>query len=307
MKKIKSLKYLLGIGALSALAIVPTSIAITSCNNSDKNSGSSSSGVVVDKNGIIQPLTKNDITPTEYNFDNSLNPTDSLNVNSIEEANQLLEQKWNSLSEQQKLDCIKNDIQNWMNWNNLYTSANTTLSSVSSDNLNINYDDICINFTDPIINYPNFKIDDNNPNLEYRDFVVRNLIDINLNNDGTYNLIFSKYNVLQYLLNTDSNISSQFKMNQVHTISNINISYKLMKRNNIIFSSLIVIPTSNSTISAQCESFSNWIINEQTPITNSYKEYCENNIVGQTMNDSYNEYTTIPSPFLNMIFTINNN
>ena len=71
MKKIKSLKYLLSIAALSALAIVPTSIAITSCNNSDKNSDSSSSGVVVDKNGIIQPLTKNDITPTEYNFDNS--------------------------------------------------------------------------------------------------------------------------------------------------------------------------------------------------------------------------------------------
>ena len=37
MKKIKTLKYLLGIGALSALAIVPTSIAMVSCGGSSSD------------------------------------------------------------------------------------------------------------------------------------------------------------------------------------------------------------------------------------------------------------------------------
>lgn len=229
----------------------------------------------------------------------------AINVNSIEEANQLLEEKWNSLSEQQKLDCIKNDIQNGYNWRNLFQSGGCLSLSINDDQ-NQYYNQICIDFTDPHIIKPTFSSvnDENYPNVKDRGIMVINLKTINLNSDGTYNFVLNGYQVYQCLLNTDSIVSSQVKMNAIMKISNVNISYKLMKRNNIIFSSLLISPNSNSTIYTKYESLTNWKLNENTPINAFYKNEMEG-AIANAYTDIYDNYDLIPSPYLNMLFTIN--
>ena len=305
MKLTKKLKWSLGLVGLTAMAVVPMSVALVSCGgngDSSSNQGNNNGGVI-DSNGIIQPLTKSDITPTQFNFDNSLNGT-PIEVSSIEEANQILNNKWNSLSDEQKIACIKNDIQNWYNYINLNCSGSATASSGNIEDPN---ESLCINFAPPENDIPTF-VDYDDPdytNLKYRGFLIQNLSTIVANNNY-FNITISGSQILQYLINDSQIVNSQMKMNQSLIISDINISCKLLQYQNKIFSGIIISPNSFSKGISTLESCTNWITNESTPI-NEYTKRIYNEMIGKPYEENFNEVLIFPSPFLNMIFNIKNN
>ena len=299
MKFNKKLKWSLGLVGLTAMAAVPMSVALVSCGgNGDSSSNQGNNiGGVVDSNGIIQPLTKSDITSTQYNFDNSLNGT-PIEVSSIEEANQILNDKWNSLSEEEKIACIKNDIQNWYNYINLNCSGSVT-DWIGNPN-----DLLCINFDPPKNSIPTFvdKYDPNYTNLKYRSFMIQNLSTIVANNNY-YNITISSYQTLQYLINNSPVVNSQMKINQSFIISDINISCKLLQYQNKIFSGIIITPNSSSKETSLVESCTNWITNESTPI-NEYMKKSYNEIIGKPYEDPFDQVLIFPSPSLNLKFNI---
>ena len=304
MKFNKKLKWSLGLVGLTAMTFVPMSVALVSCGgNGDSSSDQgNNNGGVVDSNGIIQPLTKSDITPTQFNFDNRLtdDTAEIINVNSLEEANQILNDRWNALSNDQKLECIKNDIQNWYNYINLNCSGSVT-DWIGNPN-----DLLCINFDPPKNSIPTFvdKYDPNYTNLKYRSFMIQNLSTIVANNNY-YNITISSYQTLQYLINNSPVVNSQMKINQSFIISDINISCKLLQYQNKIFSGIIITPNSSSKETSLVESCTNWITNESTPI-NEYMKKSYNEIIGKPYEDYFDQVLIFPSPSLNLKFNITN-
>ena len=305
MKFNKKLKWSLGFVGLTAMAVVPMSVALVSCGengDSSSNQGNNNGGVV-DSNGIIQPLTKSDITPTQFNFDNRLtdDTAEIINVNSLEEANQILNDRWNALSNDQKLECIKNDIQNWYNYINLNCSGSGSVTDwIGNPN-----DLLCINFDPPKNSIPTFVVDDDDPsytNLKYRSFMIQNLSTIVANNNY-YNITISGNQTLQYLINNSPVVNSQMKMNQSLKISNVNISCKLLQYQNKIFSGIIITPNSSSKETTILESCTNWITNESTPI-NEYMKKSYNEIIGKPYEDSFDQVLIFLSPSLNLKFNI---
>lgn len=307
MKISKKLKWSLGLVGLTAMTVVPMSVALSSCSSgsSDNNDNNSANGGVVDENGIIQPLSKSDITPTQFNFDNRLtsNTAEIKQVNSLEEANQILNDKWNVLSDEQKIACIKNDIQNWYNYINLNCSGSATASSGNIEDPN---ESLCINFVPPKNDIPTFvDYDDTDyTNLKYRGFLIQNLSTIVANNNY-FNITISGSQILQYLINDSAIVNSQMKMNQSLIISDINISCKLLQYQNKIFSGIIITPNSFSKGISTLESCTNWITNESTPI-NEYTKKIYNEMIGKPYEENFNKVLIFPSPYLNMIFEINN-
>ncbi len=314
MKISKKLKWgltLLGVGMVAA---IPMGIALSSCsssddnnndnNNNNQNNGGNNNGFVVDENGIIQPLTKNDITPTTYNFDNRLtsNTAEIKQVSSLEEANKILNDQWNSLSDKQKLECIKNDIQNWFNqsWYNVDFLSSSDYFLPNNGTI----DNQLLNSNPVMWGGPN---NDNDPNF-------RNMSICNVNNINTKNNLFNlNYNyslVRQNKLPNSATVDAQSKYVYNYIYENITINPIVLNVNNKYVSGLVFSTNANSSMNVKMESVQNCIINESIEGFTSSDIANVKNMIGEKFPPEpleNNWYSNIISPYLNMIFEINNN
>ena len=300
MKFNKKLKCSFGLIGLTAMAVVPMSVALVSCGgNGDSSSdqgnniGGVNGGFVVDQNGIIQPLTKSDITPTEYNFDNSLNST-PIEVSSIEEANQILNDKWNALSNDQKLECIKNDIQNWLDFTNLYNYSINCYPFLESQNL------VSINRE-----IPTWKNYENNDSLMTRNFTSFFINSIELNNDNSFKIDIKSNSITQFKTTSSDIVNSQVNSMPSSIWMNCNVQPSYIQYKNNYYSSLKI---SFTNIKSKLE-YSNWLTSENTPINEFNKRLAIQNaeIVNSTPSQTTNEtiYYFL-SPSLNTKFNITN-
>ncbi len=322
MKISKKLKWGLGLVGLTAMAVVPMSVALSSCSSgsSDNNDNNSANGGVVDENGIIQPLSKIDITPTQFNFDNRLtsNTAEIKQVNSLEEANQILNDKWNALSDEQKIACIKNDIQNWLNFYLLNNSCYTETSFLNKISTKNTIFDNYMNLISPSDNGDFNKnwnsYSDELPNVQQRVFPTQNSISkINFNNN-VLNISIEQNECYQQKFLNSKNVESQVLVEIKYNFNNLEVQPKLLLYNNQYLAGFFINTTNNSTGNFQYLKTSNWIINESTGIT-EYEEKLSNDYlpydfsltsdIVPSQNLIYG--ATIPSPYLNMIFEINNN
>ena len=295
MKFNKKLKWSLGLVGLTAMAFVPMSVALVSCGGNEDSSSNQGNNIggEVDANGIIQPLTKNNITPTQFNFDNSLNGT-PIEVSSIEEANQILNDKWNALSNDQKLECIKNDIQNWFNFTNLYNYNINFYPFLESQNLeSINRE------------IPTWKNYENNDSLMTRNFTSFFINSIELNNDNSFKIDIKSNSITQFKTTISDIVNSQVNSIPSSIWMNCNVQPSYIQYKNNYYSSLKI---SFTNIKSKLE-YSNWLTSENTPINEFNKRLAIQNaeIVNSTPSQTTNEtiYYFL-SPYLNIKFNITN-
>ena len=303
MKFNKKLKWSLGLVGLTAMAFVPMSVALVSCggngdSSSDQgnNNGEINAGFEIDENGIIQPLTRNDITPTQYNFDNRLtsNTAKIIDANSLEEANQILNDRWNSLSDEQKIACIKNDIQNWFNFTNLYNYNINFYPFLESQNLeSINRE------------IPTWKNYENNDSLMTRNFTSFFINSIELNNDNSFKIDIKSNSITQFKTTSSDIVNSQVNSIPSSIWMNCNVQPSYIQYKNNYYSSLKI---SFTNIKSKLE-YSNWLTSENTPINEFNKRLAIQNaeIVNSTPSQTTNEtiYYFL-SPYLNIKFNITN-
>lgn len=298
MKFNKKLKWSFGLVGLTAMAVVPMSVALVSCGengDSSSNKGNNIS-VVVDSNGIIQPLTKSNITPTQYNFDNRLtsDTAEIINVNSLEEANQILNDRWSALSNDQKLECIKNDIQNWFDFTNLYTYNINFYTFLESQNLeSINRE------------IPTWKNYENNDSLMTRNFTSFFINSIELNNDNSFKIDIKANSITQFKTTSSDIVNSQVNSIPSSIWMNCNVQPSYIQYKNNYYSSLKI---SFTNFKSKLE-YSNWLTSENTPINEFNKRLAIQNaeIVNSTPSQTTNEtiYYFL-SPSLNLKFNITN-
>lgn len=300
MKFNKKLKWSFGLVGLTAMAIVPMSVALVSCGGNGDSS--SNQGFVVDENGIIQPLTKSDITPTQYNFDNRLtsDTAEIKQANSLEEANQILNDKWNSLSDEEKIACIKNDIQNWFNqiWYNLDFFDNSYCLLPNNGTINNQLlDSNPANWGEPSNNDPN----------------SRNMYCCNINNidikNNLFNLNYNSSIVWQEKLPNSATVDAQLEYVYNCIYENITINPIVLNVNNKYVSGLAFSTNTNSSMNVKMESVQNCIINESIQGYTSSDIAEVKNMIGKKISSSpleNNRYCNIISPYLNIKFNINN-
>lgn len=315
MKFNKKLKWSFGLIGLTAMAVVPMSVALVSCGgngDSSSNKGNNIS-VVVDSNGIIQPLTKSNITPTQYNFDNRLtnDTAEIINVNSLEEANQILNDRWSALSNDQKLECIKNDIQNWFNqgW------YNVNFHSYSDYVLpNRNQVDYFLPNSGTIDNYllVSRPADWGGPNT-YNDPNRRVISWCNINNINIKNNLFNLNYNLSYVdqekVQNSPMLVAQFEYVYNYIYENIIINPIVLNVNNKYISGLVFSTNSHSIMNIKMESGQKYNINESIEGFTSSDIAEAKNMIGKTFYSDRlenNRYYNIISPYLNIKFNITN-
>ena len=312
MKISKKLKWGLSLLGVGAVSIIPMGVVLSSCSSSDdsnngdnsnnnQNNGGANNGFVVDENGIIQPLTKNDITPTKYNFDNRLtaNTAEIKQISSLEEANQELMRTWNNLKEEEKLACIENDIQNWFNqsWYNSEFTSTWVWDNQST----------------PI---PAELLEKNSGvwDSDSRSMAIATLNNVSLTNNNlnfTYNFSI----VCQAKSLNSATVDAQFEYTYNYNYENITLTPIILQiNNNQYVSGFKFSYNSNSNFIGTLDSITNYIINESIEgFTSSDIADWKNNIGGKIIENTstdpelLNQYGCIISPYLNMIFEINNN
>ncbi len=327
MKISKKLKWglsLLGVGIASA---IPLSISLVSCSSDDD----SNNGLKFGSNGIIEPITQNDVEPVDNNFDNSFQYIDSSKFNNIynsnysiattvnqfkNEINKDLNNTWYNLNSKKKLDIAWNDVKNWFDFCNLYNynilttpfSTNTYFGRVYHSSFSSNR---------RLPNWTKYS----SSNYSTRTFSIYNLNSIDINNDGTFNIEIKCNNVYQYLVDGDKEVSSQCVKENTLKWFNCTIEPIFMNAGNsysyrpsyydpyIYYYQYYISAIKITPESFQSNfSYSNWIFDESTPINSFHKDLAD--IQADNYNKEkfyYNDGSTITSynfisPSLNLVY-----